>query len=167
MWPPEPPLLDLGARRLLGRAPHFSRGGRMLDFSGPHNWHRLRVRGGSAALLREGVLLADVAASASGKLACLATPYAGFDGGPVLAADVAVAWMGMLARAGILPLSPAFMAAEVGLAAEDPAGAVRCADLVVVPVLPGWQQSAGVWRAAFLALELSKPVYVLDGGADG
>lgn len=137
----------------------------MLDFSGPHNWQRLRARGGDTALLREGVLLADVAVSAAGKLACLATPYAGFDGGPVLAADVAVAWMGLLAGAGILPLSPAFMAAEAGLDIEDPMGAVRCADLVVIPVVPGWQQSAGVWRAAFLALELSKPVYVLDGGA--
>ncbi|WP_323783115.1 DUF1937 family protein [Leisingera sp.] len=137
----------------------------MLDFCGLHNWRRLRERTDGAALLHEGVLLADVAARASGKLACLATPYAGFDGGPVLAADVAVAWMGMLARAGILPLSPAFMAAEAGLSAEDPTGAVRHADLVVVPALPGWQQSAGVWRAAFLALEMNKPVYVLDGGA--
>lgn len=137
----------------------------MFDFSGPQNWRRLRQRASRAALLHENVLLSDVAASASGKLACLATPYAGFDGGPVLAADVAVAWMGMLARAGILPLSPAFMAAEAGLAAEDPESAVRYADLVVIPVMPGWQQSAGVWRAAFLALELSKPVYVLDGGS--
>lgn len=136
----------------------------MLDFSGHHNWRRLRECSAKSALLHEGVLLADVAASAAGKLACLATPYAGFDGGPVLAADVAVAWMGMLARAGILPLSPAFMASEAGLPSEGPESAVRYADLVIIPILPGWQQSAGVWQAAFLALEMNKPVYVLDGG---
>ncbi|MEY8801806.1 DUF1937 family protein [Leisingera sp. XS_AS12] len=136
----------------------------MLDFSGPYNWQRLRQRAGCAALLHEGALLADVASIAAGKLACLATPYAGFDGGPVLAADLAVAWMGMLAQVGILPLSPAFMASEAGLAVEDPTGPVRHADLVVVPTLPGWQQSAGVWQAAFLALEMNKPVFVLDGG---
>ncbi|UWQ29900.1 hypothetical protein [Leisingera sp. M523] len=136
----------------------------MLDFGGPLNWERMRNQSAKSVLLHEGVLLADVAASAAGKLACLATPYEGFDGGPVLAADVAIAWMGMLARAGILPLSPAFMASEAGLAVERPEGAVRCADLVIVPVLPGWQHFAGVWLAAFLALEMNKPVYVLNGG---
>lgn len=135
----------------------------MLDFSGPQVWQRLRDRAASAALLHEGVLLADFATRAVGKLACLATPYAGFDGGPVLAADTAVAWMGVLAGAGILPLSPAFMASEAGLDVEDPMGVVRCADLVVVPTLPGWQQSVGVWQSAFLALEMNKPVFVLDG----
>lgn len=139
----------------------------MLDFSAPDNWRRLRNSAGGTGLLRENVLLADVAEDAKGCLACLATPYAGFDGGPVLAADVAVAWMGMLARAGIYPLCPAFMASEAGLKVEDPEGAVRNAELVIVPVLPGWQRSAGVWQAAFLALERNKPVYLLNGGADG
>ncbi|MBY6138544.1 hypothetical protein KUV26_03770 [Leisingera daeponensis] len=144
----------------------------MLDFSPSENWRRLRQQHrrparGRAALFHEGVLLGDVVDDAAGRLACLATPYATHSGGPVIAADMALNWLGLLAKVRIPAVAPAFMAAEAELLTPEPELVMARVELVIIPPLDGWQECPGVWRAAFLALELSKPVYLLNGGADG
>lgn len=118
-------------------------------------------------LFRRGLTLDGIAVDAAGRLACLATPYASYDGGPVLAADIALEWMAQLGRVKILPLAPAYLADEAGAEAADPVRVLNYADLVIIPPVPGWRRSACVWRAACCALELSKPVYLLNGGSDG
>ncbi|MEH6774949.1 MAG: DUF1937 family protein [Cereibacter changlensis] len=37
---------------------------------------------------------------------------------------------------------------------------------VVVPDLPGWRESAGVWREVRLALAWQRPVFLYAEGAD-
>lgn len=136
-----------------------------LDFPKHPDWVWLGWFWRPVGLFRDQLMLRDVAAEAEGKLACLATPYVRYDGGPVLAADIALEWMGQLAGFGVLPLSPAYIANECGLEDARPESVLRYAGLVIVPPVPGWHRSACVWRAACCALADHKPVYLLNGGA--
>ncbi|WP_435659720.1 hypothetical protein [Leisingera caerulea] len=138
------------------------------QFPDDPDWTWLAWFWAPGGLFRQGLTLEDIAADAAGRLACLATPYARYDGGPVLAADIALEWMAQLGRVGILPLAPAYLADEAGAEVADPVRVLNYADLVIIPLVPGWRRSACVWRAACCALDRIKPVYVLNGGeADG
>ncbi|MEX0302867.1 MAG: hypothetical protein AB3N24_10620 [Leisingera sp.] len=138
-----------------------------LDFPAAPDWTWLGWFWKPVGLLRHRGELYEVAADAAGKLACLATPFANVCGGPGRASDLALDWQGRAAAARLLPLAPAFLAFEAGRDEPEPEKVLRYASLVVVPPVPGWDRSACVWRTACLALADHKPVYVLDGGADG
>ncbi|UWQ59949.1 hypothetical protein K3722_07410 [Leisingera caerulea] len=136
------------------------------DFPAEPDWLWLGWFWEPVGLLNRRARLAEVAADAGGKLACLATPFAKVCGGPGQAADAAMIWMDRAAAAGFLPLAPAYLAFEAGRDVPEPEKVLRYADLVIVPPVPSWQRSACVWRTVCLALRDQKPVYVLDGGAD-
>lgn len=164
---PIPSLLNLGARLRL-RAP-FSGGGAMrdhlaacFDFPDAPDWRWLRLHWPEPALLVTGARLEDLARAESGRLACLASPYADFEGGKALAADTALAWLAKLAEAEVLGLSPAWNAEEARLPAAQPDKISRVAELVVVPPVEGWAQSIEVWQAVCTALAGTKAVYVLE-----
>ncbi|AUQ93846.1 hypothetical protein PhaeoP66_04685 (plasmid) [Phaeobacter inhibens] len=136
-----------------------------LAFPDRPDWVWLRWYWGVTDLLRDGVTLDDVAARERGRIACLATPYSDFPGGPVLAADYAAEWAGLLCGAGLLPLSPALSAFEAGAASAEVGSVSRVAEFVVVPPIEGWRQSVEVWRAVCTGLAAMQPVYLLNGGA--
>lgn len=142
------------------------------DFPDRPDWIWLRWFWGGSTLLQEGVRLGDLAEREAGRLACLATPYAGFPGGMDAASESASEWLQMLAGAGVQAIAPACVSAWAGLPEADPEPVARLAELVVVPPVPGWEASIEVWRAVELALAAVKPVYLLaeggnlPGGAD-
>lgn len=134
-----------------------------LQFPAQPDWTWLRWHWQRMPCLHEGVPLADIAAREKDQLACLATPYSYSEGGPVLGADCAGAWMQDLATAGVMAISPAFLAGWGGLKAAQPAPAVRVSACVVVPPAVGWQEAPDVWAAVCLALASVKPVYLVEG----
>ncbi|MEQ3671027.1 hypothetical protein [Pseudophaeobacter sp.] len=123
-------------------------------------WHWQRLPG-----LHEAMRLREIATREKDQLACLATPYRYSEGGPVLGADCAGAWMQDLAAAEIMSISPAFLAGWSGLKAAHVAPSVRVSGCVVVPPAVGWQEAPDVWQAVCLALVAVKPVYLLEGCA--
>ena len=137
------------------------------DFPDRPDWVWLRWFWGGSTLLQEGVRLGDLAEREAGRLACLATPYAGFPGGMDAASESASEWLQMLAGAGVQAIAPACVSAWAGLTEADPEPVARLAELVVVPPVPGWETSLEVWRAVELALAAVKPVYLLTEGSGG
>lgn len=132
------------------------------DFPAEPDWLWLGWFWEPVGLLNRRARLAEVAADAGGKLACLATPFANVCGGPGQAADAAMIWMDRAAAAGFLPLAPAYLAFEAGRDVPEPEKVLGYSDLVIVPPVPGWQRSACVWQTVCLALRDQKPVYLLD-----
>lgn len=133
------------------------------DFPALPDWVWLRWHWQGEEALRHGWTLDQIAAREPGQLACLASPYSISEGGPVLGADYAGAWLQDLAQAGIMAISPAFMAGWAGWQAARPASAVRACDFVIVPPAVGWRDAPDVWVAVRLALLAVKPVYLLNG----
>lgn len=134
-----------------------------FDFPAQPDWVWLRWHWQDETRLCQGLKLEEIAARESGQLACLATPYSRSEGGPVLGADCADAWLQDLAQAEILAISPAFNAGWAGWDAARPAPAVRACHFVVVPPAVGWRDAPDVWAAVRLALLAVKPVYLLEG----
>ncbi len=139
---------------------------RRCQFPKKPDWTWLRWYWQGMPRFYEGLSLAAVASLEGDQLACLATPYSYSEDGPELGADCAGAWMQDLAAAGIMTISPAFMAGWAGRKEAQPAPAVRVSDCVVVPPAVGWQEASDVWEAVCLALAAVKPVYLLKGCSD-
>lgn len=137
--------------------------GACFDFPDAPDWHWLRLHWPEPALLVTGASLGDLARAENGRLASLATPYADFSGGTVLAADMAAGWLVVLAEIQVPALSPAFIAMHAGQKIARTEAVSRLAELVVVPPVEGWAQSIEVWRAVCCALAGNKPVYLLKG----
>lgn len=160
----------------------------MLD-AGRIDWaHLLQPGGMFSALVHRGATAASIAGGCAGT-AYLATPYVEgvTQGGrwrfeksieiEVRAAHV----QHQLLRAGCCSVSPVVQWAAMAQAALaldrreriDPLDAVAWAlfagrlravcGLVVVPDLPGWQQSAAVWADVVWALEHVTPVHFMGG----
>lgn len=136
---------------------------RRCQFPAAPDWTWLRWYWQRQPIFHEDMLLEGVALREAGQLACLATPYDYLEGGPVLGADFAGVWMQNLAAAGILTISPAFMAGWAGCKEAQSAPAVRVSACVVVPPAVGWQEAPDVWEAVCLALGAVKPVCLLEG----
>lgn len=132
-------------------------------FPAAPDWVWMRWHWADQAIFHEGLTLQQVAQREAASLACLATPYSKSEGGPVLGADYAGAWVQYLAEAGVMAVSPAFMADWAGWDASRPESAVQACSFVVVPPAVGWRDAPDVWCAVCLALSANKPVYLLEG----
>lgn len=138
---------------------------RCCQFPTQPDWTWLRWHWQGQPILHEGLTLAEIAAHQTGQLACLATPYRYSEGGPVLGADYADAWLQDLAQVQIMAISPAFIAGWAGQDVAAPAPAVRASGCVIVPPAVGRRDAPDVWQAVCLALAAVKPVYLLEGSA--
>ncbi|PYE81426.1 DUF1937 family protein [Pseudoroseicyclus aestuarii] len=140
------------------------------------DWPQLCARYTGSGLLQRDVALIDAAQVLRGSLAYLATPYmrqSTDDGGrwcpslSSLAADAAAGWTSRFACAGVTAVSPVVQA-DAMLQRDPWSDALvpldetfwstwcrpllaRC-DAVVIPPLPGWDCSAGVWAGACAAV---------------
>ena len=140
------------------------------DWGSPHI-----VRFGQSELLNLDASLADVVSHARGRLCYLATPYskialcdrgAWHQGASLEAAAHAARWAKALAVEGVTAVSPIVQAVEMihGDLADmiDPLDAVfwegwcrpllMACDVVIVPPIPGWAESQGIWREVWAAL---------------
>jgi len=158
------------------------------------NWNLLLdpATGGQHPLIHAGATPEHIGREVAG-IAYLATPYSKVvldaDGlwDQRLSLDAsarAARASAALARHGVTALSPIVQTAEMchcsSLSARDP-GALDpldaafwtrwCAPLlaaaraVIVPDIPGWDQSDGIWAEVVSALGCNLPVYVYDRGA--
>ena len=123
-----------------------------------------------------------------GQLVYLATPYSRVvvDGEGLFSYEAslkaiydAAGWSGILAVEGVTSLSPIIQSAEMvhtlGSEFLDPLDAafwtrwcvplLAASDAVVIPPIPGWDSSVGVWGEACRGVEMGIPVIVLDGVA--
>lgn len=142
----------------------------LFSFPDDPDWGGLR-RAGVPGLLSLGVFLSDLSAGERWRCAYLATPYHEYDGGPVLAAEMAEEWRSQIEGYGVAVVSPAVMSQRIvdrrgafnSIATALPRWSTLLAgaDLVIVPPMPGWDQSRDVWCAARAALEAQTPVFVL------
>lgn len=150
-----------------------------------HDWESIAA----SPLLRHSGL-GDVLARYRGTLVYLATPYtrlARREDGAFCAvrsdglAHEASCWAAMFALNGVTAISPivcAVAAVNADLArALDPLDArfwenwcrplLRASDVVVIPPLPGWKESAGVFHEAREAVQQMKPVQIITPGEWG
>lgn len=128
----------------------------------------------------------EVAGRTRGRLVYLATPYSlqASDGRgwcPALAAlpaADAAAWVARLARRGVTAVSPVLQSHHACLALPgllDPLDAAfwQCIDApllhaagaLVIPPVPGWQASLGIWHETGVALARGTPVWLIAEGA--
>lgn len=142
------------------------------------------ARDGALPLIRFGATHESVAAAADG-LVYLATPYSRIalnDLGnwsfhaSAEAMERASRAAAKLAKAGVSAVSPIVMAADmchsdVTLDPLDaPFWSSWCAPLlaashaIVVPDIPGWDRSVGIWHEVLEALSRNKPVHVYARG---
>lgn len=139
------------------------------------------LRAGAGSLLNTGMGPEEIAARCRGGLHYLATPYSrevvGAEGWcRVRSIEMALraAEAGArLARHGVTAIAPVVQAAEMVHVARPPLDplddgfwAAWCAPLlavsssVIVPELPGWDRSRGIWREVAWALGRNMPVHV-------
>lgn len=147
------------------------------------DWEWLRMRHGGANLLRFDADLLDVARVMQGRVGYLATPFSGVvaAGGRFsraraeAAAEDAALWCLWGAANRLTLVSP--VVCSMAMIARDLSGTLdvmdgdfwrswgqpllRTCGGVVVPPVPGWQASVGVWRAACHALRYNSPVFLL------
>ncbi|SDW77685.1 DUF1937 family protein [Roseicitreum antarcticum] len=146
-------------------------------------------------LLHLGAGVGRVARHAPAGIQYLATPFTKLVRGPggtycATAAFDASARAGLHARrlalAGVTAISPIVQAVEIcatrpgigaGAGLPDPLDEAFWADWcrpllwasrsVIVPAIPGWSKSVGVWREVVWALDRNMPVFVYAGGLEG
>ena len=134
------------------------------------DWGWLR-RTGVPGLLSLDAALEDLAVCGKWRSAYLATPYHEYDGGPVLAAEMAEEWRCQIEAFGLAVICPAVLSQRIvdrrgafnAIQADLPSWSALLvrAELVIVPPMPGWDQSRDVWCAVRAALEAQTPVHVL------
>jgi len=152
------------------------------------DWRSTDLHEFEGILLHRDVPLADAALHFAGRLVYLATPYSKLavdaSGAFNLARSIhaqtlATSWALRFAAAGVTALAPITLAGDMIFRDRATAGAqaldplhhafweawcrpmLSNADAVVIPPIPGWDQSRGVWREALAALGAMKPVYLL------
>ncbi|PYE81307.1 DUF1937 family protein [Pseudoroseicyclus aestuarii] len=155
------------------------------------DWPQLCARYTGSGLLQRDVALIDAAQALRGSLAYLATPYtrqSTDDNGrwcPSLSCDLsdaAAAWCSRFAQTGVTAVSPVVQADA--MLQRDPWGDAldpldehfwstwcrpllsRC-DAVVIPPLPGWDCSAGVWAEACAAVTRQRRVILIGAEPEG
>lgn len=157
-----------------------------FDPAGVPDWAALADSAWGGGLLAEGVGLAQAASVLRGSLVYLATPYSREvveDGRfvPYLSdkmGDEAALWSRRLALQGVTAVSPIVAAvAMLGWGGIDPLDQVfwtnwcrpllQGCDAVVIPPIPGWDRSQGVWVEALVALRSNRRVLLLQPMAVG
>jgi uncharacterized protein DUF1937 len=154
-----------------------------LNFTAAPNWSIFLDHADCYdGLLYPNASVSDIVKNQIGGLSYIATPYSNHvtDGSgfrPDLSkacAGVAAQWAATLILHGIMPVSPIVQSAamaDAALGAIDPLDstfwAVWCSTLlvqcrrVIVPPIPGWDKSVGIFAEAKFALENNRPVYLL------
>lgn len=140
-----------------------------------------------AGLLQRDADLADVISHARGRLAYLATPYskvalcdcdAWHQGISLEAAVRAARWAKVLAAEGVTAVSPIIQSVEMVHAdladMLDPLDAVfwegwcrpllAASGVVIVPPIPGWKDSEGIWVEVCAALRSNRRVFLISEG---
>lgn len=165
----------------------------MLDFQTPmsRDWdHPVLARFVQAGLLHRDAKLNDVINFGRGQLCYLATPYSKaavlecgkWDPGASAACSVCAAeWSRLLALDGITAVSPIIQAVEMvhvdyfephldPLDAQFWEGWCRpllaASGVVIVPPIPGWKDSDGIWGEVCQALRLNRPVFLISPGEE-
>ena len=165
----------------------------MSDFDLPHtlNWNAPALDAyARACLLHRGAGLADVIRHGRGQLSYLATPYSKLarddDGafsiaGSLECAARAARWARLLALEGITAVSPIIQAVEMvhadGIDPQlDPLDErfwegwcrplLNACGGVIVPPIPGWAESEGIWVEVCAALRAQRPVFLIRPGAE-
>lgn len=134
--------------------------------------------------------LADVVQRCRGRLAYLATPYTKvsvFEDGewsPTESLECAVRaarWGRLLALEGVTAVSPVIQAVEMVHAdfieqQLDPLDAsfwmdwcrplLNASGVVIVPPVPGWDNSDGIWEEVRAALMFNRPVFLIRPGEE-
>lgn len=160
-----------------------------LDLPEAPSWRCAGLeRGRAAGLLVRAAAVDDVVRRGRGRLVYLATPYSLIavddDGAWCPARSVeagvrAAIWARALAVEGVCAVSPIVQAVEMigSRGADDRLDPfddgfwtawcrplLLASSVVVVPPIPGWDVSRGVWREAVAALATNRPVMLLSGG---
>lgn len=143
-----------------------------------------------ACLLQRDAGLSDVVAHARGRLAYLATPYSKIalcdcgawrQGASLEAAVRAALWGRALAAEGVTAVSPIIQAVEMVHAdladLLDPLDAkfwedwcrplLAASGVVIVPPIPGWDESEGIWTEVRDALHRNCRVFLIRPGEIG
>lgn len=159
----------------------------------PHrrNWNSPAVQKlVQTTLLQTDVSLADVVSRCRSRLCYLATPYTKLavhpDGSFCSARSIeasvrAARWLNLLAMDGVTAVSPIVQAVEMVNADRlretlDPLDAafwedwcrplLRASSVVVVPPIPGWDESDGIWGEVRQALDWQMQVLLIAPGQD-
>jgi Domain of unknown function (DUF1937) len=155
------------------------------------DWTHPDVEFFSGSLLQRDATLSDVVDHSRGRLAYLATPYskialsnnAVWDySASMVAMTRAARWARLLGIEGVTAISPIIQSVEMvnagvslsSLTALDPLDArfwenwcrplLAKADVVIVPPIHGWAESAGIWIEVCTALLSSRRVYLIKPG---
>lgn len=152
----------------------------------PRNWNNPALDSLSrVGLFKRDAKLSYVILKARGRLVYLATPYSKLavnDSGEWCrvgsyeAAVRAALWAGLLAAEGITAVSPIVQSVE--MVHSDLCGDLNpldevfwegwcrpllaASDVIVVPPIPGWRESEGIWIEVCSALSTNRPVYLID-----
>ena len=145
------------------------------------DWPWLREKTPSASLLWFDQNLQDVKRHAAGRLAYMATPYIEFEAGREQAAAVAEQWERVLVALGLQIAAPAVRSWRYEQARIDHAASLnplqpekapalpnwwamlQACQLMIVPPVPGWDQSVDVWNAAGKAVRCNMPIMLIGG----
>lgn len=165
----------------------------MLEFKLPvsPDWTHPNLESCAGSLLQRDAMLADGVSHCRGQLAYLATPYSKIAvnnngvwdySASMVAMTRAARWARMLAIEGATAISPIIQSVEMvhagvslaSLATLDPLDAtfwenwcsplLAKADVVIVPPIHGWAESAGVWVEACTALKSARRVFLIKPG---
>lgn len=166
----------------------------IADFPVRPSWSGSALANYRGLTLHEGYTLAEAAGHLRGKLVYLATPYSrvvvdergrwevGLNAHAIAGAT---RWACQFARLGVTAAAPITLAGDIiahdycraGGPSLDPLDAkfweawclplLTRADCVVVPPLPGWRESIGIWRECVAMLGVGRPVYLLREAAHG
>ena len=162
-----------------------------LDLPRTRNWNAPALDTyARACLLRHDARLGDVISHSRGCLSYLATPYSKLarddDGafssaGSLECAARAARWARLLALEGITAVSPIIQAVEmVHVDVIDPQldplderfwegwcqPLLNACGGVIVPPIPGWKESEGIWVEVCAALRAQRPVFLIRPGAE-
>lgn len=162
-----------------------------IEFRFPRNpdWGWLKDTYPDGVLLHVDFPFSTVVQRVKGQMGYLATPYSRevlnddlqWDAGLSLQVETKTArWVRKFALEGVTVVSPVIMACSICHA--DPEGDVDPLDdafwsrwcqpilagcgAVIIPAMPGWDRSRGVWREACWALLHNVPVYLIAPGSD-
>ncbi len=158
-------------------------------FPAEPDWPWLLATFPGNVLLHPDWSVVDIAQSVHGRIAYLATPYTRevlnddfqFDRALSLQVEIRTArWARTFALLGATTISPILQACAMCSAdveghldpLDDPFWAGFCQPLltasaaVIVPPMPGWDRSRGVWREACDALRHNVPVYLVRPGSE-
>ncbi|WP_295537611.1 DUF1937 family protein [uncultured Thioclava sp.] len=166
--------------------------GKAIVADGGPDWGHLRATYAASGLLREECTVAAAAGIGSGRVVYLATPYSRevVDKHGVWCRDlhqsvvnVAGFWSWRLSYEGATAISPIVCADQIqvnGRCSGKGPGPLdddwwsmwclplmRVAGCIVIPPIPGWDLSRGVWREACWALERGVPVCLISSPSKG